>query len=99
MRFTYAIVLLGVALLCSACASLPGLGAPVPIPSAEAVGAAMVVAYPGAQRLCVEEAPRDEQRRACVRMVREAFRAAVEVVDGAVDGDLDELADREELGR
>ncbi|WP_437623371.1 hypothetical protein [Sorangium sp. So ce1151] len=87
------------ALVCSGCASLPAVGAPVPIPSAEAVGAAIIVAYPGAQRVCVDQVPGDAPRRACVRMVREAFDAAVGVVDGSVDVELDELADREERAR
>ncbi|WP_437798484.1 hypothetical protein [Sorangium sp. So ce693] len=87
--------LLVLALVCAGCTGLPDAATPLDVPPAEAVSAAVVVSYPSAQRACVELATESAQRVACVRSVREAFRAAVRVVDEAVDEDLAERAARE----
>ncbi|WP_438041427.1 hypothetical protein [Sorangium sp. So ce128] len=95
MALSGLLVLAELALVCAGCAGLPEADTPLDVPPAEAVSAAIVVSYPSAQRACVELATESAHRVACVRTVREAFRAAVRVVDQAVDEDLAELAARE----
>ncbi|WP_437647837.1 hypothetical protein [Sorangium sp. So ce362] len=89
-------VLAALALLCSGCAGLPGLGAALPPPPDAAVGAAIIVGYPWATRACIELVRDPQERAVCVAVAREALSSALELYDASVDAELAERSPRPE---
>jgi hypothetical protein len=83
------------ALLASGCTPLFGPGS-ITMPPPEAISAAVVSSYPFAVRACLEFGLLPAERVVCVATAREAFGAAIEVYDAAIDAELAQQAGPQE---